>query len=199
MGRKRTRQRKQIHFYLTAIIVFIMGTTACVHLREQFFKQEGESLLEEANARLKVKDFNNARQLHEDVLRRFPAGLGDRALYGLGLIYAHPDNNNANEEKTEQAFQQILDKYHDSDYITEARIWISILRNKRVGEETLETCSSELDQIKIDCKIKDEILKNQETSLNRLKALNMDLKNQIENLKKVDISIEKKKQLSSQP
>jgi tetratricopeptide (TPR) repeat protein len=206
MGRERAWERKHIRFYITGIIILVLGMTACTHLPVLLLKSEGERLLERADILLAKGEFDYSLVLNEEVLKRYPEILGDRALYRIGLIYMHPGNEKADEQKALKAFQRVLGEYPESDYREEVLAWISMFQRKNVQETAVKDCAGELKMVKAEIKSKDDTIHTMGTDLSRmedttreLEARSKDLKKQIENLKKVDMGIEKKKRRSPKP
>jgi outer membrane protein assembly factor BamD (BamD/ComL family) len=88
--------------------------------------------LQEPREIVKNKDFESATQKYLQVVNELgnnkPA---DEALYNLGLIYAHVDNPSKDYKKSKYYFTELIDKFPDSQYAEEARIWLGLF-------ETLE-------------------------------------------------------------
>lgn len=75
-------------------------------------------------------------QILEEAGKKKPA---DKALYNLGLIYAHVDNPGKDYKKSKIYFHILTTQFPDSEFAEEARIWLGLF-------ETLE----KIQQIDID-------------------------------------------------
>ncbi len=86
------------------------------------------------------RNFEEAAQKNLKILQtsdnKKPA---DEALYNLGLIYAHVDNPVKDYQKSQAYFQELIQKFPDSQFAEEARIWLGLF-------ETIE----KMQQIDID-------------------------------------------------
>lgn len=85
-------------------------------------------------------------QTLEEAGKKKPA---DKALYNLGLIYAHVDNPGKDYKKSKIYFHVLTTQFPDSEFAEEARIWLGLF-------ETLE----KIQQIDID-------IEQQKKQLNR--------------------------------
>ena len=85
-------------------------------------------------------------QILEEAGKKKPA---DKALYDLGLIYAHVDNPGKDYKKSKIYFHVLTTQFPDSEFAEEARIWLGLF-------ETLE----KIQQIDID-------IEQQKKQLNR--------------------------------
>jgi len=82
----------------------------------------------------------------EEAGRKKPA---DKALYNLGLIYAHVDNPAKDYQKSQLFFRQLTEQFPDSEFAEEAQIWLGVF-------ETIE----KMQQIDVD-------IEQQKKQLNR--------------------------------
>lgn len=121
-------------------------------------------------------DFSRAILAANHVVSCCLADEGDRALYLLGLTMVHPDNPAANPPEALNHFKRLAAEFPDSPKAPAARAWSAALSQLITLETKVETDSAELK------KLREETA----TSSRRIK----DLKQQIEQLKAVDIGTE---------
>jgi hypothetical protein len=122
--------------------------------------------LDEAGRLLALGNYQQSLRVSERVLAG-PSGLahGDEALFNIGLIYAHPGNQNRDYQRSVAFLKRLIKEYPASPLREQARTWAEVLEEniklKRASSEAREE--------------------------------NQRLKQIIEQSKKVDIEIEEKK------
>ena len=210
MGRERAWQRKHLCIYLTCLMIFLSGTPACTHLQEIWEISNGKYLLASAKTSMAQGDYETSLGLSEDILKQFPRTLGDSALYQIGLIYLHPENEKADERMALENFQRILEQYPESNKREDALVWVFTLRKRADRQEAIEAMTKEMEMLRWTRKRKEKridsltnTLKDRTKRISHLEAIIKghetrigSLKSQIEKLKSVDIGIEKKKRRS---
>lgn len=128
------------------------------------------------------------------VLNQFPRILADRAFFQIGLLYAQPLNSNYNLGKSLESFKVILDGYPESPLIPEAQLWIFFIRDVIEKEQEIALLSRRTT-------IQGENIEQQKLELSLLKKKREEQKqeiiqllDQIEKFKRVDLGIAEKKQ-----
>ena len=204
MGSKRTGKRKHLFLCLACSIMISLATDGCVHFR---IRQEGEEDLVRARSLMSQGLFEASLRESQEVLRRYPQSQGDHALFLMGIIYAHPQNPNADYQKSLGYFQRLKKEFPGSDLKAEAEIWISVLQKSLEKEEDIKALNEarnlkekeissrkqEINRLRIQV----ESLQNQRKVLQRLigelDQQVRDLQKQIKQLKEIDLGIEEKR------
>jgi len=150
MGRERGRTRQLIFLCLAGLnFFFFLGCASLSKLIspppeapvEKIPPKEAMSpaakSIEKANQLLKQGKFEASLKENERALslagKNSP---GDRALFNMGLIYAHGENPQKNYEKSLYFFNMILKDYPRSPLIEETKIYIKLLNeNKELNEQ----------------------------------------------------------------
>ena len=159
MGRKPTGKGQHLLFYVAHSLIMMLLLASCIHGPQSWQARQN---LSNAKALLANGSYEAALRETELVLSSDPGTTGVEALYLMGVIYAHPQNPNANLERSLESFQILIKKYPESDLTRETEAWISKLRKiKKMDREILE------------------------------------LKDQIDKLKEIDLGIEEKKRRES--
>jgi len=184
--------------------VISLATGGCVHFH---ISQEGEEDLARARSLMSQGLFEASFRESQEVLRRYPQGQGDHALFQMGLIYLHPQNPKVDYQKSLGYFQRLEREFPDSQLRSEAEIWISLLNKSLEKEEDIKALNEErnLKEKEINrnkqeinrLRIQVESLQNQREVLQRLTGeLDQqvrDLQKQIKQLKEIDLGIEEKR------
>jgi tetratricopeptide (TPR) repeat protein len=133
----------------------------------------------EARKRFASGDYRNALEIYQRVLAQDPANLADQSLYQIGMIYAHPDNPDRDIQKALQSFQGIIDRYPASHLQPEARLWRALLDQLRAQEDQIQYLTRRSVPL-------EKALKIQKRKI-------VQLQDQLEKLKRIDIHMEEKK------
>lgn len=204
MGSERARKRKRLFLCLACSVTMSLAAHGCVHFQK---KSEAEQHLAKARLLMSSGKFQASLRENQGVLRRYPKTHGDRALIQMGLIYLHPQNPNADFQRSLKYFQRLTNKFPGSSLTGEAEIWIFWLQKLSEKEKEIETLNricnrkeKELTEKKKDInesKAQVERLQNQIKTLqsqkNKLDLQIKDLSEQIKKLKEIDLGIEEKK------
>jgi tetratricopeptide (TPR) repeat protein len=120
LGRKQTRAWKYICLYVASLTFLILFVLGCATLIGSDFR-DTEMLLARG-------DYEDALEKNMKVLARFsnipPA---DKALFNLGLIYAHYGNPNKDYKKAFSFFWRLSKDFPQSPLAEEAKIWVGVL------------------------------------------------------------------------
>ncbi len=182
MGRKRNRTRKYLYFFIACMIV--MAIAGCATLKEMEARREARGYLTTAQELLEQGDYEGSLQENQKVLllyHNIPPE--DKALFNIGLIYAHYGYAKRDYGKSLEHFKRVVEIFPQSPFVPPSRIWMGILQeNERLIRENEESKKS---------------LKELRQENERLKREIEELNKTIKKSKQVDIEIdEKKKELS---
>ncbi len=204
MGPEQARKRKHLFLCFASSITLSLAIHGCVHFH---IKSKGEEHLATARILMSHGAFEASLRETQEVLRRYPQTQGDRALFQMGLIYLHPQNPNADYQKSLGYFQRLQREFPDSGLWVEADIWISVLQKllekekdidvlkevQNLKEKELAKKQKEMDKLRHQV----ESLQNQTKSLQshkgELEQQIKDLQKQIKQLKEIDLGIEEKR------
>ena len=194
MGREPSRKGKRLFLYAACGLILFLAIPGCLLLP---VKWKEEHRLQTAKALMAGGNYEASLKENKEVLRLFPQTLGDRALFQMGLLYAHPENPNSDYKKSLESFQSLIREFPNSDKREEARLWVLVHQ---------EIISKNTDITKLNGRIdffEKELEKNKKKGSRRISTLQgriaelqaqiKSLKGQMERLKKVDLGIEEKK------
>ena len=175
MGRKRTRSRKYIYFSITGLILLLfLGCTSLERVKINIMeREEGDQYLLHSQKLLYQGDYEGALRECQKVLSLLsPRSPNDKALFNMGLIYAHPENPKKDYRKSLDSFKKMAKDYPQSPLVDQAKIWMGVL----LENEKLNQTNEKINQ-------RNEKLNQVIEKLNQV----------IERSKQVDIEIEEKK------
>ena len=142
MGGKHTRTWKYICLCIAGLII-LSGCAAPkvdqvdqVDIKEQVVRDD----LLLARRLFEKKDFKGSIRENLKVYSHYTDGPpGDRALYNIGLIYAHNENPEKDYKKAVSFLNRLIREYPRSALSEEAKVWISVLdiieRSKEIDIE----------------------------------------------------------------
>ncbi len=141
MGRKYSRKRQCIQLCIACLIIAVFS--GCASLSGIRNRMAADDHVKHGQLLFEQGDFRQAEEENQKALtlidRRSPA---DRALFNLGLIYAHQDNPDKDHEKSVEFFKRLLEEYPDSSLYNNAKVWFFILNDNMEAKKQIENLSS---------------------------------------------------------
>ncbi len=165
---------------------------------------QGEQALRDAESKMGKGEYEASMQATLKVLEEYPEAHGDRALFQMGLLYAHPGNPNMDYGKSIDYFQRILTEFPLSEKREEARIWTLTLRSRKDESEQLrkklklleqaaEAKEKKVKNLREELEERDRELNEMQNELGQINNRVTELEAQMAKFKNVDLTIEKKK------
>jgi outer membrane protein assembly factor BamD (BamD/ComL family) len=167
MGRKRIRHGKHVHFLVACIVLIGLAISGCTGLQEIMAKPE----YRQADDNLALGNYQAALGKYGEVINLYPQA-ADGALFGIGCIYADPQNPERDYKKSADAFRKLVAEYPKSRYREPSEVALALL-----GEMTKRDRGT-------------AALKKQVESLEKQIET---LQKQIEQMKEIDRSLEEKR------
>ncbi|MCF8118877.1 MAG: tetratricopeptide repeat protein [Deltaproteobacteria bacterium] len=187
MGEKRGKNRNHLFFHGTCILVVLLLWAGCVTTPTFQKKWQGHKHLDLAEESLKKGDYEGALKEYDQVLRLFPSDSpGDKALYHMGIIWAHPDNPRRDYKKALEYFQRLAHNFPQSDLNQEGSVWLSVMNEYNRCRDRIKSLEEEIGALQdayIRCGGRIEHLEETVDVLTK----------RLEALKEIDIKIEEKK------
>lgn len=193
MGRERAGYRQHIFIYIACAIAFYVLFQSCGRVPVRIMRVMEGYNFKKADALMDEGKYAAALAENRRILAEGPASLGDQAIYRIGLIYTHNENNSTNIYIARDYFNEILQKYPESPLRSRAKLWINIINRIDHDQKEivkLKEANNNLDEAN---NVLDNRIEKKEKEIILLKNKVSELENQIESLKKIDIGIEQKK------
>ena len=197
MGEERAWKRKHVFFCRACCLSALLGLIGCLPPVKEW---QGRQNLREAESLMERGQYEASMDETLRVLEAYPMTLGDRAVFQMGLLYAHPENARADFDKAILCFERIPREFPLSEKKEEARLWALTLRAKeelrrkvKVVEQTAEAKEKKIKllQSELDGQEKERVAEQKE--IDQLRNRVTELEAQLSKLKNVDLTIEKKK------
>jgi len=122
MGKKRSRKGEYIHFFLFCIIIAPILISGCSQ------RYQARLPFKEANEFFTRGSYEASLTRYERIIRDYP-GEGDRVLFEMGIIYAHPGNSQKDYRKSLECFQRLISDYPGSVYRQDSEAMVFNINN----------------------------------------------------------------------
>ncbi len=148
-----SRKWKQLCLFIVlAALVFPAG--GCSHLDGSF---RAASAFEAAGSRSDQGDYPAALSGYEEALKKYPAA-GDRALFEMGIIHAHPNNPQKDYGKALECYRTLIKDYPRSSYRQDSEMMVFYLANVTMKDKLLDSQRNEIEVLQREVnKQRDEI------------------------------------------
>lgn len=211
MGREHAGKGKQLLLYLAAGMMLSVLLPGCM---QNFSSWQGREKLRKSDLLIQAGDFQFALAQYMEVYRDYHDLLGDQALFQIGLLYAHPQNPDANHPEAIRTFQKIAEEFPRSNIRNEAEVCAHILRTVAElkdnldslettygqSRETLSQLEQEMGEKKKKIARYHKTASSRQAAIEDLKAQLLDLhrrleqlEGQLSDLKKIDLMMEERR------
>ncbi len=164
---RQTRIGRYFHLSLACIITLTI-ICGCSSL------QIGSSL-KEANDYSSQGSYIASLSKYEQILEKYPEA-GDRVLFEIALIHAHPGNWQRNDQKSREYFQKLIQDYPKSEYRRASEVMVAQINTIAVKEKAIAAQQTQIQTLKNELKHQGEEM----TSLRRrIEALEQEVKNKV--------------------
>jgi len=141
LGRKYIRTRQRFHFCIACLIIIILYS--CASLSGIRNRMDAGDHLKKGQRLFEQGDFKEALKENQKVLSIIDRGEPiDRALFNMGLIYAHQDNPDLDYERAVAFFKRVLEEFPDSHLNNEAKAWFYLLNDNIKAKKHIENLST---------------------------------------------------------
>jgi tetratricopeptide (TPR) repeat protein len=138
LGREHFRKRQ--HLYLCIAGLAFYSFCGCAAMREVETRNNADKSLLRGQELFAKGDYEGALRENQAVVSAFDKEPpGDKALFSMGLIFAHQNNPQRDYEKSMSFFTKLIEDYPQSALAEQAKIWVHILespeKEKQVSRE----------------------------------------------------------------
>jgi len=110
-----------------------MLISGCSHFNDG---RQAKRTFAEANDLFYQGNYTASRDKYSEIIEKYPAK-ADRALFEMGIIYAHPKNEQKDYQKSLQCFQKLIKDYPESEYRQNSEMVIFNIRNVVLKDKTI--------------------------------------------------------------
>jgi tetratricopeptide (TPR) repeat protein len=190
MGKKQSRQRMHIFFFLACITMAPILIGGCGHLYEGLM---AKSAFKEANDLLNQDNYKDSLVKYEQIINRYPT-VGDRVLFEMGVIYASPRNPQKDYQKSLECFQKLIKYYQGGEYRQDSEVMISLINEVNKKASIINDFSRKTTPVNMNgVTSKDKRIIAQKKQIETLEQQVKELEKKIEQMKEVDMTLKGKK------
>jgi len=110
-----------------------MLLSGCSHFNDG---RKAKTTFAEANDLYHQGSYAASLGKYSEIIDTYPA-TADRALFEMGIIYAHPKNEQRDYQKSLECFQKLIKDYPGSEYRQNSEMMIFNIRNVALKDQTI--------------------------------------------------------------
>ena len=115
------------------LLVAPMLLSGCSHFNDG---RQVKTTFAEANDLFHQGSYTASLDKYSEITEKYPAK-ADRALFEMGIIYAHPKNEQKDYQKSLECFQKLIKEYPESEYRQNSEMMIFNIRNVALKDTTI--------------------------------------------------------------
>lgn len=138
MGREHFRKRQYVYLCIAGVAFFTF--LGCAAMRDVEMRSSADKSLLRGQELFARGDYAGALRENQAVVSAFDKKPpGDRALFSMGLIYAHHDNPQRDYKQSRAYFKKLIEDYPESALAGQADMWVHVIdeieKEKRIARE----------------------------------------------------------------
>ena len=115
---------------------------------------QARSLSKEANDFYNRGEYGASLSKYEQIIEKNPS-VADRVLFEMGVIYAHPRNEQKDYQKSLECFQKIVRDYPDSEFRRDSQMMILQIHNVIIKNKIIATQQTQIETSRREVKVKE--------------------------------------------
>jgi outer membrane protein assembly factor BamD (BamD/ComL family) len=163
--------------------------SGCSHFNEG---RRAQTTFAEANDLYHQGSYAASLDKYSEITEKYPAK-ADRALFEMGIIYAHPKNERKDYRKSLESFQKLIKEYPESEYRQNSEMMIFNIRNVILKDQTIAAQQMQIETLRHEVQGKENEIVTLQKKIEALKKSFEAFEKNIEALEKkfVDHAIQK--------
>ena len=150
---------KYLSLFFVCFIIIPMLICGCSHFDEG---SHARSTFTEANDFFSKGNYTASLGKYQQIIEKYPAA-GDRVLFEMGIIYAHPGNEHKDYQKSLDCFQKLVKDYPGSEYRKDSELMVFNISNVILKDKTIAAQQTHIETLQQEIKGNgDEIITLQE-------------------------------------
>lgn len=140
MGKKSDRASKRFIYFAACTIITPWLLCGC----SSFL---AKSAFKDATNYFQQGSYQAALKTYEQIINKYPS-MGDRVLFEMGMIYAHPDNRRKDHQKALECFHKLIKEYPESPYGPPSDVMISSIHNAVARDKYVSAQQTQIEALK---------------------------------------------------
>ena len=150
-----------LHLFSVCIIMTSILVCGCSG------RHQARALSKEANDLFNQEKYEVSLRKYEQIIEKHPA-VTDRALFEMGIIYAHPRNEQKNYQKSLDCFHKIVKDFPDSKYRRDSQMMIFQIHNIINKDKIISAQQTQIEASRRELKGKDNEISSLQENIETL-------------------------------
>jgi len=147
MAKKQGTVGEHVCFFFVCILLTPILICGCSHFNEGLQAKT----FKEANDLFNQGSYEASLRKYEQIIEKYP-GAGDRVLFEMGIIYAHPGNEQKNYRLSLECFQKLIKDYPRSGYRKDSEMMIFNINNVITKDLTIAAQQTQIEALRQEVK-----------------------------------------------
>ena len=160
----------KIHICLLVTLTLLSG---CAYFNN------GQKTFTEANKLFYQGDYEASLDKYSEIIKKYPS-TADRALFAMGIAYAHPDNSQKDYQKSLECFQRLITDYPQSSYRQNSELMILGIRNYTLKDQLIAARQTQIEALRHEIQGRDTEIEELRKKIETLQKKNAALEKNIE-------------------
>ena len=143
-GKKQSRMGAHLYFFFICIMMTPILMCGCSHFGEE---SKAKSNFKEANDLFSQGSYKASLSKYEQMIGKYPS-TGDRVLFEMGIIYAHPKNEQKDHQKSLECLQKLITDYPASGYRKDSEMMIFYINNVTAKDMMIATQQKQIETLR---------------------------------------------------
>jgi len=152
MGKKQCGTGGHFYCFLACLVITPILFGGCSHLYEGML---AKSTFREANDFLSQGSYQASLSKYEQIITEYPSA-GDRVLFEMAIIHAHPKNEQKDYQQSLACLQKLSKDYPESRYRPDAEMMIFYVNNVTIKDQRIVAQQTELEALEQKVRIKEK-------------------------------------------
>lgn len=176
MGHTQRRMVKRLNLFFLCIILVPLLLCGCSPIQPN-------STLSEANDFFSQGNYQASLDKYQKIIEKYPTA-GDRVLFEMAIIYAYPENEQKDYQKSLEFFQQLIIDFPESLYRKESELMIFTINNVIIKDQTIATQQAQIDALRQEVQSRGNEIESRKNEIKVFEAEVHSKENEIVRLKK---------------
>jgi tetratricopeptide (TPR) repeat protein len=151
-GRKQSRKGERHFLLFLCIIIIPILICGCSHLNDGY---QARANFAEANDLFSQGDFMGSLDKYQQIIEKYPE-TGERVLFEMGIIYAHPKNEQKDYQKSLECFQKLIKDFPGSGYRQDSEMMEFNINNVAIKDKLIATQQTQIETLQQEVKGKEK-------------------------------------------
>jgi tetratricopeptide (TPR) repeat protein len=129
--------------FCICLLIAPMLLSGCSHFND---RRQVKTTFAEANDLFHQGSYAASLDKYSEIIERYPAK-ADRALFEMGIILAHPKNQQKDYQKSLECFQKLIKDYPGSEYRQNSEMMIFNIRNVALKDTTIAAQQAQIEAL----------------------------------------------------